>query len=72
MRLGIHAAFRAPNQAARAPFFYPQAASRAARLEIGRIDHDGLVFCDFRPSQAFHHLENDALDDGLVAAEVKA
>ena len=30
-------------------------------LEIGRIDHDGLVLCSFRHSQALHHLDKDAL-----------
>jgi hypothetical protein len=43
------------------PLFYPQAGRRAVSLEIGRVDHDRLVLCSFRHSQAFHHLEKYAL-----------
>ena len=40
-------------------------------LEIGRVDHDGLALCSLRHSQAFHHLEKDALVTPTFPAVIK-
>jgi len=53
------------------PLFYPQAGSRAVGLEIGRVDHDGHALCSLGHSQAFHHLEKDALVTPTFPAVIK-
>lgn len=70
MKLGVHAAFRASNQAVHTPFC-PQAGSRAVGLEIDRIDHDGLVLCSVRHSQALYHPDKDALVAPAFPAIIK-
>ncbi|KXJ00540.1 hypothetical protein AN414_24565 [Serratia marcescens] len=40
-------------------------------LEIGRIDHDGLVLCGFRHGQTFHHLDKYALVAPAFPAVIK-
>jgi hypothetical protein len=52
--LGVHAAFRASDQASRAPFFR-KARCRAVALEIGRVDHRRPSFGSLRRCQTFHH-----------------
>ncbi len=69
MKLGVHAAFRAPNQGPE-PLFYPRAGSRPVGLEIRRVDHDDLALCSLRHSQVFHHLEKGALVTPMFPAVI--
>lgn len=40
-------------------------------LEIGCINHDGLVFCSFRQRQAVHHLDKNALVAPAFPADIQ-
>ena len=79
MRLGVHAALGAPDQASFAivartngatwliPLFYAHGGRGPVGLEIGRVDHHGLLFTVLG-GQAGH----DPGEDGLVTLPLPA
>ncbi len=63
MQFGVHSAFGSADQAVPlivGPLFRPQTGRRAARLQIGRVDHHCLGNCCFG-GQTLHHTGKDAL-----------